>query len=1203
MKKALKKLSAAVLSAAMVVSCIPCIANAASDAMVFFSTDYEDYSVGASPRTDWELSVGNNTCKIVENEHLGSKGVYFLNTAGGDLYLQKSTISYPKNSKIGFSADIMVENTAENSAVLFRLRDSAAVFVDLVKVSGGSVKLFDGTEIARISANTPVSIDVLVDFTEKTADAFVNGKKKASGVSFASTKFDIPVLFRMMSTGSVSKHGLYMDNIYVYASDSVLSDEQKNQTKNATKDDVIKKMYSSVALYENRTTALAFGKQLKNVPYPRREDGTLYIPVRFVAELYGADVTYDNATETAKIVRGDKTATVGENADINGKIFDGSMCAEAEGFSEFLGQTLFVDECGLIVITDKEELFDWNHDLNLMNETVRQFIYTDYTGAEIVEKLTQTHPDNAHPRIMATQETFEKIKEKIKIDAQYKGLYETCIATAENLLDVKPVQYSSDVQAQLEVSRSALSRITSLAMAYKLSGEEKYAARCYKEMEAVCGQETWLGQFLSVGEMSAAIAIGYDWTYDYLNEEQKQLIEKAVVEKAITPTEEALSAKQFWVSGAGVNNWSFVCWGGVSMAALAICDRTESERCGEIVAEMAKNLPDALKLYAPDGAWEEGTVYWNYTMKYHAFLISTLDSALGDDLGLFDVPGIRKTCDTQLALIGSNGKNGTTFNFSDSNESTLNSLTFSFLAQKLGRPEYAKKRMESSVTRQDGEFDMLWLVDIDAAEDVDMPLDTYMRGIETVTMRSSNSASAMYFGMHTGDNAATHSHLDMGTFILDSQGERFFCDYGQDNYDLSAKSKQLYRGKAEGHNCVFIVTDEIFDQSASAICTIDKFETSEKGAYAISDITAAYSFIATKYERGIKLDDDRTRAIVQDEIVLSKPADLYWCSQTKADTIELSEDNRRAVLTINGKKLLAKILSEGGTFEVTDAVTLNPEQRDAAEYKNPGAHKLAIYYPQFEEGTISVGFTPIYGDESDSEFGEVVPLAAWTVSEGSFAYAETDGIYIDGVLVEGFESDNYSYTYEIPADSEEIPVVTAGENAVVHNAEEFDGTAVIEVSEEGKRTMYYTVSFHKEEILGVPDGYEQIHIVEVTASDSPQAAQGYSADKTIDGDLDTRWAAENECNLVFDLGESCYFDTFSMAQMLGDRRTSHFVIEVSNDGRHWTKQFEGDTSGTTADPEMHEIGGVTARYIRLNLFGTSTGSWNSVNEVFVLKKK
>ena len=73
--------------------------------------------------------------------------------------------------------------------------------------------------------------------------------------------------------------------------------------------------------------------------------------------------------------------------------------------------------------------------------------------------------------------------------------------------------------------------------------------------------------------------------------------------------------------------------------------------------------------------------------------------------------------------------------------------------------------------------------------------------------------------------------------------------------------------------------------------------------------------------------------------------------------------------------------------------------------------------------------------------------------------------------------------------------------------------------------------------------------------------------------------------------------------MNGTTRKSMFDIQISNDGTNWTTVKSVTTSGTTNDYEFYDIGGVSAKYVRLLGHGNSENGWNSITEFAVLGKK
>ncbi|HRE06594.1 MAG TPA: heparinase, partial [Opitutaceae bacterium] len=85
------------------------------------------------------------------------------------------------------------------------------------------------------------------------------------------------------------------------------------------------------------------------------------------------------------------------------------------------------------------------------------------------------------------------------------------------------------------------------------------------------------------------------------------------------------------------HNWNQVCNTGLLAAALALADE-EPDLARTVIAGARRSLPLAMKAYEPDGAYPEGPGYWTYGTSYNVLGIALLESALGTDLGLSQMP-------------------------------------------------------------------------------------------------------------------------------------------------------------------------------------------------------------------------------------------------------------------------------------------------------------------------------------------------------------------------------------------------------------------------------------------------------------------------------------------------------------------------------------------------------------------------------------
>jgi hypothetical protein len=114
-------------------------------------------------------------------------------------------------------------------------------------------------------------------------------------------------------------------------------------------------------------------------------------------------------------------------------------------------------------------------------------------------------------------------------------------------------------------------------------------------MHAAAGFPDWNpSHFLDVAEMGAALAIGYDWLFDILSQDEREIIKTAILKHALEP---GLSVHPDRFRNK-TNNWNLICNGGLVISALAIADE-EPEIAERIIREAINSLPNALINYAP----------------------------------------------------------------------------------------------------------------------------------------------------------------------------------------------------------------------------------------------------------------------------------------------------------------------------------------------------------------------------------------------------------------------------------------------------------------------------------------------------------------------------------------------------------------------------------------------------------------------------
>lgn len=585
---------------------------------------------------------------------------------------------------------------------------------------------------------------------------------------------------------------------------------------------------------------------------------------------------------------------------------------------------------------------------------------TPFSGADIVKKI---RPD--HPRLMATAEDFRLLRDKLDWQSEIQK-------KADEILSEPPVKYElPDGVRLLAISRRVLERSQTLGMAYQLTQDVRYRDRLWHEMEAVTQFADWHPvHYLDTAEMTAAVAIAYDWLYNTWTPEQRQILRTAIVEKGLNTALPFYREHKWWTKVE--HNWNQVCNGGIGMGALAVAE-DEPALAGEILQSAIESLPLAMKHYAPDGAWAEGPGYWNYATTYTVYFLASLETATGSEWGLDTIPGFSLAGDFPLYM---NGPSGHSFNFADAGDGPAHGSAMFWLATKFNRNDYAYFELQfahKSPTALDGLWGTRW-------NHLDFklmfrPQNKYFRDAEVAVLRSYETP-AFYVGFKAGDNKVNHCHLDCGSFVLDALGKRWVTDLGPDDYNLPGyfgKNRwTYYRLRAEGHNTLVLNPDEQPDQDPKAKTVITRFSDKSSHPFAIADLTPAYARNASSVLRGIALLDPAT-VLVQDEIKADKPVNVWWFIHTAA-AIRLNANSRTAQLTLDDKHLSIRIISpKEATFQIMEAAPLPTSPHPTGQLaKGNHIQKLDVQLSGVRDTTIAVIFS-----ELDTYTPNIFPISEW----------------------------------------------------------------------------------------------------------------------------------------------------------------------------------------------------------------------------------
>lgn len=380
--------------------------------------------------------------------------------------------------------------------------------------------------------------------------------------------------------------------------------------------------------------------------------------------------------------------------------------------------------------------------------------------------------NDQHPRLLASQGTFTTASQRLQTDTRLQAWFAKVRKDADAMLTTSPKAPPNNFDNSREVKR----RVYTLALVYRLTGDSRYAARAAQELLAVSAYPDWNpSHFLEVGEMTNAVAIGYDWLYDYLTAAQRTTIRQAIETKALQPALAIYNQQTSFYTQS--HNWNLVC-NAVALGALAIGDESPT-LSDQILRKSITSIQNGISEYNPGGGYAESPTYWAYGTEYLVTYLAAFKTAVGTDFGLSALPGLSITGDFPIQVSGAGGE---LFNFGDGGTELAGAVTsgwhlpsMMWLASRFDR-SYLAAWEAARADRSASPLDILWY-DPARATGTTHPASTdwLFRGTEVVTARSAwddpYAVSVATKGLRAGyDQVVAHENLDAGDLVMDANG-------------------------------------------------------------------------------------------------------------------------------------------------------------------------------------------------------------------------------------------------------------------------------------------------------------------------------------------------------------------------------------------------------------------------------------------------
>ncbi len=532
-----------------------------------------------------------------------------------------------------------------------------------------------------------------------------------------------------------------------------------------------------------------------------------------------------------------------------------------------------------------------------------------------------------HPRLLLLDSELDHIRQAVRENPVARKLQADLEKECDRLLSVPPVEYKITGGRLQTQTRRAIDRITTLSLLFRLTGRDAWLRRAVMEMNAASNFRDWNpSRFVDTAEMTHAFAIGYDWLYNSLSDDERGWIREALLAKGIDQALPFYRQRSWWTRDRF--HWNVVCNSAIGMAALAVADEAR-EKSVEVLYAMSESTPYGLNSFGSDGSWPEGPFYGTYATRYACLLLASLDTALGGDMVPAGMRGIEKSGRLRAFTLGPANR---LFNYADTPEEPMSAPEMFLLARRFNIPALAWSETRLLDKMRADPLHLAWFErESRGPQNSNWPLDAVFSTAGLATFRSSwDEPTALFLAVKGGDNKLPHGHLDLGSFVLDAGGVRWASDLGPDEYTVTNLPRNsFFRVKTEAHNTIVVEGE---NQEPRGEARMGRLETLPDLSFVQVEL-AKTSPRLRRWTRRIGVAQ-RQAVVMEDSIRSDQPVDAIWGMMTDAEVVT---NGSTATLRKNGWTLAAEIRSpRHAVFDVTSVRIAAPQAQ------NRGFQRLVV---------------------------------------------------------------------------------------------------------------------------------------------------------------------------------------------------------------------------------------------------------------------
>lgn len=1184
----------------------------------------ETFDAGITQLND---HINGNNFKIITDTTNPDNKVFIMERLGtGDSHLNAQGIN-SKSDYVVHEFDIRVYE--EMSVCSFTFKDSNAKFSGAATLRAGYQLKANNGATKSLKPKQWYRISILNDYYNRKHNVYVDGELLASfgfaaGFMAPGATMDIFRIHMTHGVGGVTSSDpikFEIDNVRVYESDKLIEGDLGQIVREIdvttpgtifTSDKPQRNLMSGYQGFHG-TSGVCYvnnKKVLLNVPTYIKDDVAM-MPAERLAEVFGFSCTVNG------------TKVMFNNTAIDGEIKDGIVYIPAPAAAKAFGKTVVnvpstYNDNMYVMGSQPIQLPVEQSDIDALNDFL---LYYRPDRNEFLKLYQESELAGVHPRIQFTQEDFDRMAALSETDYWMKIWKDRLLNTCENYLKSPLKVYQLYDGLRLGKQREMAKMIHALAVAYNLTKDQRYFDRAYAELEnfAVNFPDWNPGHHLDVCECMAAYAVGYDWLYNYMTDEQRKVLEDGMYRNGFYDSWLAFQSTGSKMGSAynATNNHGNVDNSGALMAAMAFIDAMP-EVSAYIGANALRGAELTMYKWAPEGVWYEGAGYWELTMQFTAKWLDTLTTIWPQTagLGMHNLEGMNKAA---LAELQSQTPLGV-YNFADAMPQKVYVPEMLYLANAYELPGVYKACIDAIDGKWADDEDLglaMMLYEPEMYEsETPLELDYLLGRIDTVMMRNSwDVDEPSVVGIHGGHMESGHDQLDTGSFIYENGGVRWSMDMGMGEYNskgywdwgVGGERWKHYRSRAEAHSTIFTSPSEKEDHNVKNSGVLTVHTLKPRGGIASIDMTDTLYDVSSA-TRGFAFTDNRQSLVIRDELKLTKSTDVIWSMITEAEC-EIIEGENKAILSQKGKQLEVTWTSSvpvTAEYAIAQALPTSPEQTD--NYV-PGRYKYLRFTANTGgDFTLTVKLTPVDINGVPTTVADWdMPITSWSIPDGEIPPApQIDTVTAGNQVLKAGTKTALEFSV-VDGVQTAVPVISASSDVYdvkIEQAATLDDVARVVVTDKNdpyNRTVY-TVKFT---IIKAPLNFDGMTSIPVMGYEVSLISQEENPPiHMFDNDQSTRYAVAGVDEwAVLDLGSEQSFDNVMISFMSGHVRQQKLTISISNDNASWTEVWNGMSCGTTEDLETFKVPGSKARYIKLGLKGNTSGgeNWNSLTSVYITK--